>query len=284
MKTPKVISSGVLEIFNDLPCYVLDNGQRVFRLSNLTKALREKEHGKFGNYLASSNIVKYLPDRLKPLSDETHDRVPQGVIEFEFNDKIEKGYNSEDFMDVCTAFVQANLNGEKLSEAQEEIVRNANKFILSTAKIGIVALIDEATGYQNIRHSKELQLKMKYFLVDKDSNAREWEKTFPDDLWFEFGRLTKWKGSLKKRPKYWGKYVNELIYNLLDKDIAEYLRKHKPPKYNGHKKYFQWLNEEYGLKELTQHIWQIIGMAKTCENMNELKVLASQKFNKDIDI
>nr|WP_286674417.1 P63C domain-containing protein [Clostridium sp. VAP52] len=282
MKKPKVISSGVLEIFNDLPCYVLDDGQRVFRLSNLTKSLRDKEHGKFGNYLASSNIIKYLPERLRPLTDENHDRTPQGVIEFEFNEKIEKGYNSEDFMDVCSAFVTANLNNEKLSEAQQEIVKNANKFVLSTAKIGIVALIDEATGYQNVRHSKELQLKMKYFLVE-DDNAREWEKIFPDDLWFEFGRLTNWKGSLKKRPKYWGKLVKELIYNLLDKDIAEYLYKNKPPRYNGHIKYHQWLNEGYGTKELTQHIWQIIGMAKTCENMKELKQLTSQKFNKDID-
>ncbi len=66
-------------------------------------------------------------------------------------------------MDVCSAFVTANLNNEKLSEAQQEIVKNANKFILATAKIGIVALIDEATGYQAERNSKELQLKMKYF-------------------------------------------------------------------------------------------------------------------------
>lgn len=284
MKTPKVIKSGVLEIFNDLPCYVLNDGQRVFRLSSLTKALRDKEHGKFGNYLASSNIIKYLPDRLKPLTDESHDRTPQGVIEFEFDEKIEKGYNSEDFMDVCSAFVTANLNNEKLSEAQQEIVRNANKFILATAKIGIIALIDEVTGYQAERNSKELQLKMKYFLVDDMDKAKEWEKTFPDDLWYEFGRLTKWKGSLKKRPKYWGKLVNALIYDLLDKDIAKHLRETKPPKYNGHTKYFQWLNEQYGTKELTQHIWQVIGMAKSCEDINELKLLASEKFNKEIDL
>lgn len=278
MKTPKVMKSGVLEMFNNLSCYVLDNGQRVFKLSNLTKALRDKEHGKFGNYLAASNIVKYLPDRLKPLTDETHDRTPQGVMEFEHNDKIEKGYNSEDFMDVCSAFVTANLNNEKLSEAQQEMVKNANKFILATAKIGIIALIDEATGYQAERNSKELQLKMKYFLVDEDSSAREWEKTFPDELWFEFGRLTDWKGSLKKRPKYWGKLVKALIYRLLDNDIAEYLQNNKPPKYTG-QKYFQWLNEGYGIKELTQHIWLIIGMSKTCKDLEELRILAGKQFN-----
>ena len=160
------------------------------------------------------------------------------------------------------------------------MVKNANKFILATAKVGIIALIDEATGYQSDRNGHELQLKIKYFLTDE---ARNWEKTFPDNLWFEFGRLTKWKGSLKKRPKYWGKLVNALIYDLLDKDIAEYLRKNKPPKYTG-QKYFQWLNSEYGIKELTQHIWQIVGMAKTCETINELKVLASEHFNRKIEL
>ncbi|WP_242836716.1 hypothetical protein [Clostridium sp. BNL1100] len=50
----------------------------------------------------------------------------------------------------------------------------------------------------------------------------------------------------------------------MDKDIATYLRENKPPKYTG-QRYFQGLNESYGTKQLTQHIWQIIGMAKTCE-------------------
>lgn len=44
------------------------------------------------------------------------------------------------------------------------------------------------------------------------------------------------------------------------------------------------LNNEYRVKELTQHLWQIIGMPKTCENIKELKELASQKFCKDINI
>lgn len=185
-------------------------------------------------------------------------------------------------MDVCSAFAMANLNGEELSEAQQEIVKNANRFIIATAKIGIIALIDEATGYQYQRSAKELQNKIKYFLTD-NPDGREWEKTFPDELWYEFGRLTNWKGSIQKRPKYWGKYVNSLIYDCLDADIAKYLRENKPPKYTG-QRYFQWFNGEYGIKELTQHIWQIIGMAKTCETMNELKILAEQKFNKQIDI
>ena len=186
-KFPKVVASGVLEVFNEIPCYVLEDGQRVFRLSYLTKALRGKEHGKFGNYLATANIQKYLPERLWPLNDDENDRVPQGIIFFEMNGKIEKGYNSDDFMDVCSAFVEASLYKEKLTEAQKEIVSNANRYILACAKVGITALIDEATGYQYQREKDALQLKLKFFLSDQ---LRDWEKTFPDELWIQFGRLT----------------------------------------------------------------------------------------------
>lgn len=277
---PNVIASGVLEEFNEIPCYVLEDGQRIFRLSNLNKALRGTEHGshgKFGNYLAASVIQKYLPKRLWPLNDSENDRVPQGVINFQLNGKIEKGYNSEDFMDVCSAFVTANLNNEALSDAQKEIVKNANRYILACAKVGITALIDEATGYQYKRASNELQLKLKFFLSDQ---LRDWEKTFPDELWIQFGRLTGWKGSIKHRPKYWGKYVNEFIYECIDKELAEELKNRKP-KMPSDAKYHQWLNEDRGVKALIQHIWQVVGMAKTCTSIPELRVLVNKEFKKN---
>lgn len=272
---PRVIASGVLEVFNDLPCYVLDDGQRIFKLSNLTKALRGKEHGKFGNYLAASNIQKHLPARIVPLSDEIHDRVPQGVVEFTHNNKTEKGYNSEDFMDVCIAFIEAG-HSEELSDVQKEILVNANRYIMACAKVGITALIDEATGYQNLREDNALQLKLKFFLSDQ---LRDWEKTFPDELWRQFGRLTNWKGSINSRPRYWGKLVNELIYECIDEDLAKYLKENKPLM-SSHTKYHQWLNDNYGVRALTEHIWQIIGMARGCDNIAQLKELANKEFKK----
>jgi len=146
------------------------------------------------------------------------------------------------------------------------------------AKIGITALVDEATGYQDNRESDALQLKLKYFLSDEH---REWEKTFPDELWVQFGRMTNWKGSIQQRPKYWGKLVNEFIYDCLDKDLSEYLKQNKLLK-PSHVKYHQWLNEDRGVKELIQHIWQIIGMAKTCSNIKDLRTLANKEFHKSV--
>ena len=69
------------------------------------------------------------------------------------------------------------------------------------------------------------QLKLRAFIADE---LRAWEKTFPDELWMDFGRLTGWQGKLHSRPKWWGRLVIELIYDL-DPDVAEYIKTHKPP-------------------------------------------------------
>ena len=62
----------------------------------------------------------------------------------------------------------------------------------------------------------------------------------------------------------------ELIYNALDADVAEYLKENKPPPV--HKQnYHQWLSGHYGLKKLITHIYEIIGMAKTCGTIKELQ-------------
>ena len=268
---PKVVASGYLTQFNSIPCFNLDNGQRVFRLSDMTITLRGKRHGKFANYLATENVKKYIPERLWP--DLAKDRFPQGVTEADDDGRTITTYDALDFVDICLAFIEAANNGEKLSIAQQEIVDRARAFIAASAKLGITGLIDEATGFQYIRPPDELQFKMAYFLADE---LRPWEKTFPDNFWGELGRLTHWT-NLKLRPKYWGKLVNEFVYEALDRDIAEYLQKNKPPRYTG-KRYFQWLHEDRGVKALLEHIWTVIGLAKTCDTVDDLRYEIEKHF------
>jgi hypothetical protein len=97
------------------------------------------------------------------------------------------------------------------------------------AKVGLVALIDEATGYQYDR-TDALRVKLKAYLAEE---MRDWEKTFPDELWQEFGRLTNWKGSVTQRPKYWGHLVTELVYTYLDADVCKWLKENKPQPQHG---------------------------------------------------
>ena len=62
----------------------------------------------------------------------------------------------------------------------------------------------------------------------------------------------------------------ELVYEYLDKDVAKWLKDNAPAPRHG-QNYHQWLSGQYGLKKLVEHIWLLIGISRTCDNMSELR-------------
>lgn len=274
---------GELEIGDStIPCYVLENGERVFSLKGVVVALIGTDGGQLAEYIKVKSIRPYLPPELIP---DENNSIPS-LIKFDTGGNAFSqnaiGVPVEKFMDICIAYSTALAESShqdsqiKLTERQMEIARKADSFLRASAKTGIVALVDEVTGYQYDRAVDALQFKLKLFL---DDEMRKWEKTFPDDLWTQFGRLTNWSGSNHSRPKYWGKLVNELIYGYLDNDVYQWLKKNAPKPVHG-MNYHQWLSSQYGLKKLMEHIWQLIGMASACHSMEELRKRMAEKYGR----
>jgi len=176
-------------------------------------------------------------------------------------------------IEVCQGFVAAleassrSDSGVDLTPRQVEIALRASMFLSACAKVGLDSLIDEATGYQYERAEDALEVKLRAYL---ETEMRKWEKTFPDELWVEFGRLTGWSKSVTQRPKYWGKLVIELVYEYLDRDVTKWLKENAPKPRHG-QNYHQWLTSQYGLDKLVQHIYKLIGVAATCQTMTELR-------------
>jgi hypothetical protein len=268
---PRATHSGVLELVGgEIPCYVLSDGQRVIGRTQFTTALT--------NIKGGGDLEKYLSvPSLKPhinIEDVAARMVPFRIPEVEGLERDVKGLSSSLMIDICHGFVRA-LEAQphvteptlKMTARQTEIALKAAMLLAACAKTGLDALIDEATGYQFQRAEDALRLKLKVYLEEE---MRKWEPTFPNELWVEFGRLTKWKGTVTKRPKYWGKLVMELVYEYLDRDVARWLKEHAPPPRHG-QNYHQWLSGQYGLKKLVEHIWTLIGVARTCQSMHELR-------------
>ena len=187
-------------------------------------------------------------------------------------DRDVKGLPADLAIEIWRGFVnamEASLISDnvRLTARQTQMAMKASALLGACAKVGLDALIDEATGAQYDRAADALRVKLKAYLEDE---MRKWEKTFPDDLWIEFARLTKWKGTVTQRPKYWGKLVMELVYEYLDKDVAKWLKENAPTPRKG-QNYHQWLSGQYGLKKLVEHIWVLVGVARTCGNMVELR-------------
>lgn len=270
-RLPEAKYRGVLKLADDeLPCYVLDNGERVISRIGATEFLTGiKGGGGLENYLGAK--------RLKPFIDL--DLTVEKFVEFRLRDVENlphiqvKGLPTGVLIDICRVFVAAWEASEKtppeirLTTKQKEIAFKASMFLAACAKVGLDALVDEATGYQYDRAEDALQIKLRAYLEDE---MRKWERTFPDELWKEFGRLTNWKGAIHNRPKYWGKLVMELIYEYLDPDVALWLKENAPKPKHG-QNYHQWLSSQYGLKKLVEHIWKVIGIASTCYDIPELK-------------
>jgi P63C domain-containing protein len=268
-RIPKATWWGVLPIGEaELPVFVLDNGLRVISRTGATGILSDRKGGgNLENYLKVEALAKYLPPDLSGLS-----------IEFSIHvtNKTVLGYSAETFIEICRAYLQALTDGALDTERQKEIAAKASMFLASCAKVGLIALIDEATGYQYDRAADALQIKLKAFLVEE---MREWERTFPNELWIEFGRLTSWKGAVTQRPKYWGHLVTELVYGYLDPDVTKWLKDNHPQPRHG-RNWHQWLSEQYGLQKLIQHIYTLIGIAKACHNMHELREKMAEIYGK----
>lgn len=251
---------------NPIDCYVLDTEERIISLRAAVKAIANTDHGNLGEYLGATALKPFIDKEL--ILGETKAFFIPGT-QFEG-----RGITAERFLEICNAYVRA-LQAEALStQRQHEIAVRCSIVLGACAKVGLIALIDEATGFQYERAQDALQLKLKAFIAD---DLREWEKTFPDELWEQFGRLTRWKGPLHSRPKWWGKLVMELVYDALDKEVAEHLRNHKPPARHG-QNYHQWMSQDFGLKALISHIYEIIGIARTCQDMRELRDRVAEHY------
>lgn len=254
-----------------IPCYVLSDGQRVMSRVGATTALSGVRGG--GDLASYVEVEPLRPYMRQKLGDELIHFQLEGVIH-----KNVQGITADTFLAICRAY-QAAANEEALStDRQRDIAKKASAFLAACAGVGLTALIDEATGYQYERAEDALQVKLRAYLEDE---MRPWEKTFPDELWREFGRLTGWKGTLRQRPKYWGKLVNELVYDNLDADVADWLRTNAPKPKHG-QNYHQWLSSQYGLKKLIEHLWMLIGMASACDTMDELRHRIALRNGKQI--
>lgn len=251
-------------------CYVLSDGRRVLSRTSALAALAGAQDLNLGG-----DLERYV----KPAAKHLRVKLTDELIEFTLDNVGNKrvyGVSAECFLEICRAFVRARDADELSTGRQIQIAKNANAFLSACANVGLLALIDEATGYQYTRAEDALRVKLRAYLEEE---MRPWEKTFPDELWVEFGRLTGWKGSVQQRPKYWGKLVNELVYQYLDADVFDWLKNNAPPPRRG-QSYHQWLTSNYGVRKLVEHIWMLIGLASACQTMEELRTRMATKYGK----
>jgi hypothetical protein len=118
------------------------------------------------------------------------------------------------------------------------------------ATVGIIALIDEATGYQDFRARDALAKIIERFVAKE---IQPCVRTFPPEFYKQIFRLYGWDYYENcGRPGVLGHITTNLVYKRLAPQVLDELRKKIPLDENGRlkKKLFQALTPDFGHPKL----------------------------------
>jgi hypothetical protein len=251
-----------------LDCHVLSNGRRVLSQGQVVRVLTGgSDTSNLGRYL--QRVPLYQAGMLDGRTDQF--RIPGTPT-------IATGLDATLLIEVCEMYLDARQQN-LLHRSQADLARAAEIIVRACAKVGIIALIDEATGYQEVRDKNALQLKLQAFIAD---DMQEWAKMFPDEFWYELARLEGIRYSPRSRPLRWGRYVMAFVYDAVDDDVGKELRKRNP---NPHfaQNHHQWL-KEFGRDKVHDQLQRVIAIMKACDSMPEFKRRFEKVFAKQYQL
>ncbi len=249
-----------------LAVHVLNDGRRVIGQREMVRVISPvgRESGSLQRYIERiPSHSGHLGLGLNPIEFRTPGTRLNG-----------HGYPATVLVDICSAYLEAREQG-LLKGSQRALAKRAEIVLRACAKVGIEALIDEATGYEKFKAKREYQLKLQAFIAE---DMQEWVKTFPDEFWIELARLEGVRYSPRLRPIRWGKYVMAFVYDAIDKDVGKKLREINRSPEKGHN-HHQWL-ASFGKDRLQRQLGSVITIMKLCVNMDEFREKFAHVFKK----
>jgi hypothetical protein len=267
----------------EIPCYVLEGERRVLVQRGIVSALgmaRGSSANTGGDRLAKFTAGKALKpyvsaELLAVTANPIKFRTPSGNVAY--------GYEATILADICEAVLQARADG-KLQKQQEHIARQCEILVRGFARVGIIALVDEATGFQNVRARRALDKILDRWISDE---LAKWAKMFPDEFYEQMARLRglHYSEIATKRPDYIGKLTNDIVYQRLAPGVLRELRKKNPTDDKGRRKHkhFQYLTEDIGNPRLREHLWAVIGLMRASGNWRSFYALLNRAFPKYTD-
>lgn len=277
---PKVLEgySNVLELAGTrIPCAVIDGPKGVQRVLTETgisdailggrsgaskrisdEAKRAQTEGSSPSDSRAQLPVFLASTRLNPFISNELWEGPFAPVDYLDGTNVVRGYDASVLVAVCNIWLRAReagaLRKDQLGRAQKaEILTRA------LAETGIVALIDEATGYQLVRPQNALQA---YLEVVIRKELAAWAKKFPDEFYENIYKIRgwKWTGMSKNRYSAVAHYTKDLVYSRLGIGVLEELLAKSPRNENGSRpnRLHQWLSEDIGNPMLAQHLHAIM--------------------------
>ena len=246
----------------DIECYVLEDGTRLITQASFMRAIgrtRFPSGGRAGDdelplFLRSQSLRPFITKEIIDASQPVLFQRPGGGRAY--------GYRAELLPDVCELYLKAR-QAKTLPPTQHHIAQQAEIVVRGLAQVGIIALVDEVTGYQEVR-ARDALAKILEAFVDKELQA--WVRTFPDDYYAEIFRLRglDYPHASVKRPQYFGNLTNDIIYKRIAPGVLEELKRVQRRGSTGKpkEKLFQRLTTNRGYPQLREHLGSVVTMMK----------------------
>lgn len=281
---PQATHTGMIEIGGrSLACAVLENGKRLLTQETFLKAIGRAAKAIAGTgselligglppFLVAENLQDFIPDELRegmvPIAFRT-DRGARGY-----------GYDAKLLPMVCDVYLTAREK-KRLLASQKHIADACSVLVRGLARVGIIALVDEATGYQEERAKDELHQILEAYISPE---LLPWTKLFPDDFFRQIYRLNGWeyRPGTAKRNQGVGKFINKHVYEALPDGVLDELRARNPITENGRRRYrhHQLLTTDTGNPHLDKQITAVLTLMRVANDKDEFVELFNRAYAK----
>lgn len=268
----KALYRGSLPIANiELKCAVLEDGTRVLTSASFFEALDRPRKGEYrislddgtklppfigGQYLVPF-ITPEIQEMLKP-------------VKYIDGESIKEGYVAELLPEICGMYLKYRRTNPNLTASQVSIINQVEILTEAFAKVGVAALIDEATGYQFTRKHDALRVLLEQYIT---SGLQKWLKRFPDKFFQELDRLyNNARTTSQKRPLYYGRFINAYVYDPIEEGYLKEKLDTLNIAEDGKRKarFHQWLSD-FGVNQLTIQIGRVLGVMEISTNLEQFK-------------
>jgi hypothetical protein len=257
---------------------VLDDKRRVLAQTGMVTALgmargSAKKGGgdRLANFASGKAVSPFVSEDLRA--------VINSPIIFRVGGNIAYGYEATILADICEAVIAADQDG-KLQKQQKHIAQQCRILLRGFSNVGIVALVDEATGFVRDNAQRELAKILEAFVAKE---LQKWLPTFDLEFYELMCDLRQEPLSrVKARPPYFGKLTNDLVYERLAPGVLRVLREKNPVLDNGRRKHkhHQHLTRDIGHPKLKEHLASVT----TAMKMAKAQGLNWDTFMKFLDM
>ena len=265
----------------EIPCYVLEDETRVLSQQGFLEAIGRARKAKGGHgaatvdnppsFLAAKNLNPFVSNGLAKSTIPIPFQASEGRRGF--------GYPAITLPQVCEVYLMARDAGALLP-SQRHIAERAEILIRGLAAVGVIALVDEATGYQEIRAQRALATILEKFIAKE---LQPWTRTFPYEFYELIYKLKRWPGpDGHKRTPLVGRYTNDLVYERLAPGVLDELQRINPKLPTGRRRatHHQWFTPEFGHPKLKEHLAAVMALMRASANWDSFKRSLQRAFPK----